>query len=63
MGHSIGRAEKPLVALETDKLLGMRQAAKDLPAAAEGANEAKAVAAASRVEMSRMLSKVGTPET
>jgi len=51
------------VALETDKLLGMRQAAKDLPVAAEGANESKAVAAASRAEMSRMLSKVGTPET
>ena len=66
MAHSRERVEQPLVLLETDKLLGMRQFAKASSPGGEGLKrglEASAAGAAvSRAETSRLLSKIGPPE-
>ena len=64
MAHSREGAEKPLVALESDQLLGMRQLAKvsNVEGLGRGPDKLSDRAAASRAETSRMLSKIGPPE-
>lgn len=63
MVHNREFSENPLVSLEADKLLGMRQVAKVSARRADGAsrdpNGSAGGAVDSRAKASRLLSKIG----
>jgi hypothetical protein len=62
MGHRLVVSEAPLVSLEADKLLGPRQVAKVSGKARAVLGYSAHGTLISQVEVSRLLSKIGTEE-